>query len=249
MDEIYYKKNFLNEVIARVDFLSPLLQIKDEIPKAISDVVLNIFPIAEPQDVIGSKLQIDGKGIKTDKTEDYREWQFHDKKRTKTLKISIKAAIVSYSRYASYENLTSEFFTILDAFFKKYNEAQISRIGLRYINHIKIEGPDPLEWSEYLNDKIISLFKFSNDKTALLRVFHNLEYSYDDYRIRYQFGMHNPDYPTPIKQKLFVLDIDAFTNYVTDHSQLKTVLDVFHLRIQTIFESSIKDKLRKLMND
>jgi uncharacterized protein (TIGR04255 family) len=60
--------------------------------------------------------------------------------------------------------------------------------------------------------------------------------------------MPNPDYPARIRQKVFVLDLDAYTHslvYITDVGRL---LDDFHAAVQRYFEQSITENLRRLMN-
>jgi hypothetical protein len=48
-----YKKDFLMEVIVKVDFLISLKSIEKKIPKNLNDVISNYFKISEPQKIIG----------------------------------------------------------------------------------------------------------------------------------------------------------------------------------------------------
>lgn len=57
-ESICYTKNYLNEVICRLDFASPAAQIGSSMPKPLYDVVKKYYPIAEPKDIIGTELQI-----------------------------------------------------------------------------------------------------------------------------------------------------------------------------------------------
>ena len=75
-----------------------------------------------------------------------------------------------------------------------------------------------------------------------------MDFSYDDeQRMRFQYGMPNPDYPAPIKKKHFILDFDAYAEMLIDISELGDTLDTFHDRINSAFEQVIKDGLRKKM--
>ena len=57
-DEVCYRKNYVAEVICRLDFATPIDTLKNSMPKAVYDVVKKYYPIAEPQNVIGTELQI-----------------------------------------------------------------------------------------------------------------------------------------------------------------------------------------------
>lgn len=57
-ESVCYTKNYLNEVICRLDFASPAAQIGSSMPKPLYDVVKKYYPIAEPKDIIGTELQI-----------------------------------------------------------------------------------------------------------------------------------------------------------------------------------------------
>ena len=57
-EEICYQNNYVKEVVCRLDFASPINALKNTMPKSIYDVVKKYYPIAEPQDIIGTELQI-----------------------------------------------------------------------------------------------------------------------------------------------------------------------------------------------
>ena len=59
--------------------------------------------------------------------------------------------------------------------------------------------------------------------------------------------MPNPDYPAPIKQKLFVLDYDAYCNLLLSYSDIEQYITQFHDKIKLSFEQVISDALRKRM--
>jgi uncharacterized protein (TIGR04255 family) len=62
--------------------------------------------------------------------------------------------------------------------------------------------------------------------------------------MRFQYGMHNPDYPAPIKKKIFILDYDAYCNGILTKNDIFKYLPIFHEEVQKLFENSISDKLR-----
>ena len=53
-----YKKNYLSQVIARIDFLSPLSSLQEDLPAAVGTSAASLFPIPEPKEIVVHKLQI-----------------------------------------------------------------------------------------------------------------------------------------------------------------------------------------------
>ena len=63
LDSICYKRNFLTEVITRIDLVSPLPNLEKELPKDISKVALVSFPIDEPKPAFTQDLIVSEKNI------------------------------------------------------------------------------------------------------------------------------------------------------------------------------------------
>jgi len=61
--------------------------------------------------------------------------------------------------------------------------------------------------------------------------------------------MHNPDFPAPIKKKIFILDYDAYYDGFVERTEVETRLTLFHDKIQDLFEWSIQPKLREIMKN
>jgi uncharacterized protein (TIGR04255 family) len=246
---ICYRKNFLKEVIARVDLLSPLPAVDDALPASLAEVAVRTFPIPEPREALHRAVQIGPEGVSSSEKR-LKEWRFHGRDRTKTLTISREAVLVQHTTYQTYELVRDEFSGILERVAQLFPEAQPSRVGLRYVNSIELPEGNPTDWSSYLAPPLLSLFGFppEADRPALARVFHNLELSLDAFSIRYRLGMHNPDYPARIRQKVFVLDLDAYLQAYVEIQQVTRLLDKFHQTIQQYFELSITDGLRSIMS-
>lgn len=247
--EICYKRNFLKEVIARVDLLNPLPGVDTALPTALTETALRTFPIAEPREAVQKEVQVGPLGVAQSETR-FTEWHFHDKDRTKTLTFGRQFILVQYKKYENYEIVRSEFLQVLDRISEHFQDIHPTRVGLRYVNVIERNEPDPLNWSNYLDPSLLSLFSFPQDadRNALSRVFHNIELSFDVFNLRYRLGMHNPDYPARIRQKVFILDLDAYTQSIVELGEIGRLLDTFHGAIQRYFEKSIKEDLRSIMN-
>jgi uncharacterized protein (TIGR04255 family) len=66
--------------------------------------------------------------------------------------------------------------------------------------------------------------------------------------LRFQYGLPNPDYPSPLKRPSFVMDLDAYIQAAHELQVSLQHTDRAHQCIQSLFEKSITDKLREKMN-
>ena len=158
---------------------------------------------------------------------------------------------VEFNIYTCFDDFVNHLSKILKSLFGVFNELQVERFGLRYINEIEINTDDikdPFNWGNYLHDDLLSIFNIPDEKTNITRAFHNLEIIYADFILRFQYGMHNPDFPAPIKKKQFILDYDAYMTGILDKEDILENLSVFHEEIEKLFEKSITDSLRVKMN-
>jgi uncharacterized protein (TIGR04255 family) len=256
LDKICYKKNSLTEVIARADFVSPFPDFDKKLPTELTEIALKRFPIYEPQQSVEREIQFKMElGPISTKERTFTEWVFHGKERKKTLKIVPQAMMVTYTEYERFEDFRDEFLAIFAATCKSFPDARIGRLGLRFINNVNLEdlsktsATSVIDWSPYINADLLGLFKFaSGDQAHVSRVFHNIEFTYDDAQLRFQFGMPNPEYPAPIRRPIFVLDFDAFSQGLLEQNEIEPTLERFHSLIQQLFERSILNGLRDRLN-
>lgn len=249
-EPVCYKKNFLKEVIVRVDLLSPMNNVAKELPGELSDIASKTFPIAEPREAINREVNFGLEGVATTENK-FMEWRFHARDRTKTLTITQNSFFIRYTSYKTYDVVKDDIVKFVDCVDTLFPGTRVSRIGLRYINAIELKGPGPTRWSPYIASRLLSSFSFplSGDRAALSRVFHNIEFAFDSFNLRFLFGIHNPDYPARIRRKIFILDYDAYAHSEETLPAVGSLIDNFHAKIQQYFEHSIKDKLRSIMDE
>jgi len=238
----------LTEVIARIDLVSPLSSLASELPKGVSKAALAHFPIDEPKPAFTQELLVSANEIATRKQE-FTEWNFYGRNREKRLKITPRAFFVVYKRYEDYKHLRSEFLTIVDGFFGCFDQAQPSRLGLRYINQLGVPGASPLDWQDCVSEDLLDLFSYTVEEAVPSRIWHNTEFVFDDFNLRFQFGVHNPDYPAPIRRRAFILDYDAYFQGLLEPQDIPDCLDKYHGAIQKMFERNITNKLREVMDE
>jgi uncharacterized protein (TIGR04255 family) len=246
MDEICYLKNPIAEAICRVDFLNEQLILNEKVGEKVLAKIKKIYPIAEPKNLISRELQISPQQIAQSQKHS-REWNFYSRDRNKRLVIAQNYMYLQYTKYESFEIFEQDLLSILKSLVEEYDGLQFNRFGLRYINHVKINEENPLDWNKYINKKLLSIIEIPEDKTQISRAMQSLELNLGDYNLRFQYGLFNPDYPAIIKKKVFLLDFDAYSQGLLDINDVLQYLPKFHKKIQTMFEQSITEDYRKLI--
>lgn len=251
MDGKSYRKPCLSQVIAKIDFAMPVLAMANGLTRDLTNKAMVHFPIKEPKTMFSQEFQFSAKNGKTkDQRSEFTEWNFFGKDREKRLSVCQSWVYVQYKSYVSFSGLKADFLGVVEQIPASYEDAQVSRLGLRYINEVNIQDEDNyFEWEPYFNSNMLCIFAMPNEQERISRAFHNLEMDYADFRLRYQYGMHNPDYPSAIRSKVFVLDFDAFSEGLQEFHEIGSQLDDYHAAIQRLFEHSITDQLRQKMNE
>jgi len=132
---------------------------------------------------------------------------------------------VDYLKYESFNKLKGDLFQYSIQWRNFFPISEIERLGLRYVNNINLDEINPLNWKKYINSNLTSSLKFVKDRNLISRAFHNLELKYEDMNIRFQYGLHNPDYPSIIKEKEFILDYDAYLSREQDINEIPMRLE------------------------
>lgn len=250
-----YKKNYLRHVIIKVD-LAGIPSLDKELPKELKEIISKLFPIFEPKAGVFQEFDIATTGVKVTSRIESTDWIFYGVNKEKVLTLSRDKRItdwtsltVDYLKYDSFEKTYGEFITMFDAVKSTFSISKIQRLGLRYVNNIYLNEKNPLNWNKYINSHLLCGLRFAEDKNLVTRIFHNLEIKYDDMNVRFQYGIRNPDYPSIIKKKEFILDYDVYWSGEQDISELSGKLKKYHDHAESLFEASIKDGLRDKMNE
>jgi uncharacterized protein (TIGR04255 family) len=247
-EESCYDKPFLREVVGRLDFVASLDVLEKGLPSKLAKVLSEHFPISEPVDAIAREYQLTIEQVKQWEKK-FKQWNFFGKDREKQLSLTPQYVFVSYKRYTTFENMKSEFGSVVDALGKAFPDIRVARFGLRYVNSIDIEDlPTPSTWDRYINEQLLRTTAFFSEPSDLVRLIQIAELRYGDLNVRFQFGMPNPDYPAMMRRPQFILDLDAYVQTAHDPSESLQYMEEAHVRIQDLFERSITMELRERMN-
>lgn len=245
---IQYKKDFLDQVIARIDLAAPLGLIPAGPPKKVVDSLKKRFPVADRKKNILRRINVNSEGTE-ERQEEVVEWEYRSKDRKKLIKISDHSMYLEYTqgKYTSYAGLRDDFLPVVESLFESREQLQIKRLGLRYIDKFEFAEPNPTDWKRYFRQDLLSIFRLADDASSISRALHWLEFNFGDISLRFQYGMANPDYPAPIRQKIFTLDYDAYCMLLLQQDDVRCHLDRLHEKSRAKFEDVISDALRKKM--
>lgn len=245
MNRVLYNRNFLKNVIFRIDFMSDEKLYEQMIQKNNIDELRKRFEILEPfQTIKNTDFMIDvDKNTLEQRNKETVKCVLRKKDQTATLTIEHNAIVINYIKYANADVLKEDI-KILDTMLKKVS---VTRIGLRYINYLQNNMFGDIDWDLYINSNILNNHKIDY-KGSLLQSITVTDIKYDDYIIRFQHGIHNQNYPADRVKDAFVLDFDAFTKDISSDYNLEDIVKKWNDQIDYLFELSITDNFREVLN-
>jgi uncharacterized protein (TIGR04255 family) len=249
MSEICYKKNYITEVVARIDFAKSLQSLSTPVlPSEVQKEIKKRYQIYEPNEVMNSEFHFSDKGVSSINNK-FFQWTFHSEDRDKSFTINRDFIVVRILKYSNYDEFKLDVNGPISTVVSIEKDVYAKRTGLRYVNIFQNLINDYDEVEKYFNPMFAKPFSYLIDDDHCSRMLLVSEYTKDEIKTRVQSGMHNPDYPAKLKRKDFMLDIDSFVDTphaIVDINQLITEL---HQEIQSKFENSVTDVLRAKMDE
>ena len=247
MENKRYQKIFLSNVVFKLDFPT-LSDYGPEKTGEFQKLVKKDFQILEEQKVIKIEHKFkEAKEIEA-KTTEIPKWAFFNKTKTRIISFEFDNIIVEFKEYTHFEDFLKIIDMVTKSLFELFPSIVSTRLGLRYINQINLEEKHPFEWDNLLNKSLLDSMNFISDKEDMSRYITLIELNKEDYRLRFQYGIANSLYPSPIIRKEFVLDYDCFTfESLEKTEEILGKVKEFNEVISNMFEKSIEDGLRKIM--
>lgn len=170
----------------------------------------------------------------------------------KLLEVAPSWAFLEYSKnYSNSKELLLDISLTLEKLIDACSIEVINRVGLRYINNVSIPEGNPLDWTKYFNKQLLGALQFSKkQKLKPSRVLNQIIVKYDDADLTFNYGITNKDYPNEIVSKEFLLDFDCHTRLSVESNDfdIGETAKSFNQRIESLFEASITDDFRKVLN-
>jgi uncharacterized protein (TIGR04255 family) len=174
------------------------------------------------------------------------KWIFENKKHTKKVSVSENSFVIEYFEYHDFNEFFETTKFLFDEFTKTY-PIGVFKIKLRYINEITDTG-NYREWDGLIDSNLITISKeFVEDNTDILNSLHNLEIKEESYNLKFNFGLHNSNYPAEITDKIFILDYECVTADDVEKADVYNNIKQYNQIITNWFEKSIGDNLRRKM--
>jgi len=241
-----YKKNYLTAVILKIDF--PTIQDFNTTKlKELQKEIRSDFPILQERKAPVFNLNLDQSQKFEAKTGEILTWILSDRDSTRNVSIEENNLTLEFGEYSSFQDFFSKIKLVLDTLFKIFPDIISTRVGLRYVNQIKINEEDPFDLSKYINENLIKSLDFFGTNPPLSRYICSTEIKELDFNMIFKFGISNSLYPSKIIKKEFVLDYDCFTLDTLEKEDILRSIEKFHKKIKEFFEKSIKNDLRTIM--
>ena len=256
-DSVKYGNSFLNQVIVRLDFLQ--FAVSENV--FCNDVEKNILRYF-PRKGIDQLIRFNAINVVFDPnnpTFQNTRGEFQDgiqreyysiNQKNKTI-LSNKFLIIEINEYSDFEELQQWLQSIAIPFFKK-NRVTVVRTGIRYINII---SPNRIRIRKNMFSPEIAatlgVNEFAGDDSIqLTRSMHVTEYQLGELHLNFRYGLFNPQYPNQLNDNSFALDYDCFTEEpIETVDGILQCVEKGHDTIQMLFETSISDAFRRVMNN
>ena len=249
-----YAKNFITQVIIRADFAPgtvPIVQPDERILSA-----LDGFPVRSSANRAKNEVRIQKTPqgpIRDTRTTNYVEHVFQTEDKLRRVSVCSEYIFYETKIYEGFDVARDSFLDVLDAAAEQYPGMKIRRLGMRYINEIKLPEADAGPglgadfWEKYINPSLLGGLRFAANDGALARHMCSTELNYGIDRATVKYGIFNAEYPKPNRRREFILDIDTYCLTELKPDAVVMKLEEYHNAALSVFETAVTDALRARM--
>ncbi len=241
-----YKNNFLTTTICRVDFSPIPIEQFDAKCGTLIPLITALLPTYTKRKFIEWETKIMD-NTKVDESKESSLHEFFDSSKHHKFVLTYNYLSLECSKYVNFESLEQIIQRILKLVLEAFTDIRIQRLGMRYVNQIKIKEGDPLDWTSLVKSSLINnVDNCIDNKSKVSRSLSQMTLNEEDYKITFTYGLYNSEFPNRIARKEFLLDYDCYTD-LFERNDIYTLLKVFNAKINDLFEKSIEDGLRTIM--
>jgi uncharacterized protein (TIGR04255 family) len=242
-----YARNNLEAVIFRLDFKDTEINSL----KSYYEHIKGLLSLQDEKRAVRGDFTFDvAAGTMKDQSVQTILWVFKNPENTKSLEIGIDHFAYTVTKYIDYSHFKDDINVLLGPFMSAAKITTIQRMGLRYVNRIKLDESKPLEWTKYINNDLIGSLKFIRENSLrIARAMNQLVVKGSNADVIVNYGLWNQDYPNELTRKDFVLDLDCASRLPFDvnESPILDLLTEYNGQLTSLFELSIEDGLRSKM--
>lgn len=249
-----YAKNFITQVIIRADFAQgtvPLTQPGERVLTAAEG-----FPVRNSANRSRSEVRVQKTPqgpIKDTRTVNFIEHNFWTEDKLRRIAACSEYVFYETRVYEGFDAARDTFLDMLDAVAEQCPGMKIRRLGMRYINEIKLPEADAGPglgadfWEHYINPSLLGGLRFAANDGALARHMCTTELNYGTDRATVKYGIFNNEYPKPNRRREFILDVDTYCMTELRADAVAAKLEDYHNAARSVFETAITDALRARM--
>lgn len=242
-----YKKNFLSHVICKLDCRN-LPEIDEDFIEKIRGKIKGEFPKIEAKKMFGIEAKFSPeKKLEERKIPESNVYILKDSAEKNAIIFCKEYFSIESKNYINFREFRKNIELTIDAFTSIVEDPDYTRLGLRFINQIVLNKGNPFIWTNYIASSLISpIDKFFVRSQNLARMMSQAVLNYDDYKVNFNYGIYNSEFPAKISRKEFVLDFDFYTEYVEQDTIIPLITN-FDKESAIMFERCIRDGLRSIM--
>ncbi len=250
-----YARDFITQVVLRADFVTGTVPMAGQVPEAVLSV-LESFPERASLNRSRTEVRVQKTPqgpVRDTRTINFQEHNFWTAGRTVHAAVSSEYTFVSQAQYEGYAPLREQFLELTDAMAGQFPNLRIRRLGMRYVNEIKLPEADAGPglgadfWEHYVNPLLLGGLRFAANDGALARHMCTTELNYGTDRATIRYGIFNGEYPQPNRRREFILDVDAYCQTQLAAPAVAAKVDDYHAAACQVFEAAVTDALRARM--
>lgn len=247
-----YGKNFLTQVLARADFIRGSVPLTAS-PDALLTGIVDEFPLRSAQNRVKNEVRVQKTPqgpARTTNSIPFTEFLYTTEDKSRTLSLCSEHIYLEARSYPGFDAMSDTFLSALGSVAETYPQLKISRLGLRFINEIRLPEADAGPglgadfWENYINPLLLGGLRFAANDGALARHMCSTELNYGTDRVTFKYGIFNNEYPKPNRKREFILDIDTYCTGTLTAVDIEAKLADFHRAARDVFETAISDRLR-----
>lgn len=246
-----YKNNKIKKFLFRIDFVNEIIDLKESIPSKITSKIVKNFPNSVMSDLVKSEIHINNDLIRK-KDEPFKQWEYISVDGSNKIVITPKFLAYDCNKYLNFQDVQNNFLPVIEEILKISN-VQIGRTEINYVNvflsnEFRINKID--DWKKYFDSKLLSFSSFGDNENKITNMVNSIEFAYPDFRVRFKCGFNNRNYPIIASKPDFITECDGYSNAVIiSFDDLKKSIVSIHDELEKIFEKSVSDNMRNVLNE
>ena len=252
-----YERNFLTQVLIRADFTPDTPALTGAPDPELDAVLAEGCPVAFSAPRTRNEIRIEKtpRGpVRNTRTISFTEYNRQTEDKQQRTALCSEYLFVEQKGYDGFAPLRDRFCDVLDAVSARRPELMLRRLGMRYINNLRLPEPEHGPglgadfWEKFINPSLLGGLRFAANDGALARHMCTTELNYGTDRATFRYGIFNAEYPRPNCRREFILDIDTFRESKLSPAEVEPILADFHRAACQVFETAVTDRLRAVMN-